>query len=330
VGERRAAGRATVNRLRNMGQQVVPVEVSGRSIAKTFWGKAWCKNLESYSDYSNRLPRGRSYVRHGTVVDLKVHSGEVTGLVSGSSLYSVRLSIAPLSPQRWEAIREACAGEIGSLVDLLMGKLSRQVMAVVTEQRVGLFPSPSEITLACSCPDWATMCKHVAAVMYGVGARLDDHPELLFTLRGVEPSELLAEAVTRQVSTPAQALGQVLDSEDLGDMFGIDLEDEDEFDLPASPPAPQESEPSSVPCADEEDEPEVHPRDLGAIGLSPATLQLLILIINEPGLGADTLGRVLSLTPAQVAQGIDVLEERELVHLAATAGGVGYQRLGRR
>src|SRR5512138_901063 len=177
VAQRRAmAARELAKLAKKNGHAASPVAIEGRKIASTFWGKAWCDNLEAYSDFSNRLPRGRTYVRNGSVVDLQITPGKVTARVSGSSLYKIEIKIQPLLPKIWKSIQKECAGKIDSLIELLQGKLSSAVMQVVTRQNGGLFPTPKEINLDCSCPDWADLCKHVAASLYGVGARLDSNP----------------------------------------------------------------------------------------------------------------------------------------------------------
>ena len=168
--------------------------IEGRKIAGTFWGEAWCDNLERYSDFANRLPRGRTYVRNGSVVDLQVGPGRVTALVSGSTMYDVKVTVGPVPRARWSAICKDCSGAIDSLVELLQGRFSKGVMTRLCEEKTGLFPSPKDILFTCSCPDWASMCKHVAAVLYGIGARLDHQPELLFTLRKVDQQDLIAKA----------------------------------------------------------------------------------------------------------------------------------------
>ena len=204
-----------------------PVRIEGRTIARSFWGKAWNQNLESYSDYENRLPRGRSYLTSGQVLDLKIGAGMVDALVMGSNLYRVEVRISPLPPARWKALSTACAGKVGSLVELLQGRLSDQVMAVVTRPGEGLFPSPREITKSCSCPDWADVCKHVAAVLYGVGARLDRQPELLFLLRGVDHLDLIGAAAEGPLAAgPAATAAPTIADEDIAGIFGIELEAE--------------------------------------------------------------------------------------------------------
>src|SRR5713226_5298345 len=194
VAERRRQAERKLRKLKKKGQSVSPVTIDGRTIAKSFWGKSWCTNLERYSDYANRLPRGRTYVRNGSVVDLQIAKGEVIAMVAGSELYKVKATIAPVKASRWRAICRDCAGQIDSLVELLQGRLAKGVMDRVCREGDGLFPSPTEIKLSCSCPDWADMCKHVAAALYGVGARLDQKPQLLFGLRGVDENELIVGA----------------------------------------------------------------------------------------------------------------------------------------
>jgi uncharacterized Zn finger protein len=224
VAERRRKALKKMDSLRKKGRVITPVSIDGRTIAKSFWGKAWCENLESYSDYENRLPRGRTYVRNGSVVDLQMAPSQITALVSGSEIYEVKIEILPVAKPRWKSICEDCAGSIDSLVELLQGRLSKGVMQRISQQQTGLFPSPKEIKLSCSCPDWAEMCKHVAAVLYGVGARLDQQPELLFRLRAVNEKELIASA-GKSLPAAKKAPAKVLGDEDLSALFGLDLAD---------------------------------------------------------------------------------------------------------
>jgi uncharacterized Zn finger protein len=205
------------------GRDASPVIIDGRKIARTFWGEAWCDNLERYSDLANRLPRGRTYVRNGSVVDLGIVPGAVTALVSGSDLYDVTIQVAAVPRTCWRAICKDCAGAIDSVVELLQGKLSKSVMARVCQAQTGLFPSPQDITFTCSCPDWASMCKHIAAVLYGIGARLDEKPELLFLLRNVNQQDLVAKAGSDLSRTKSVRAGKVLDGGDLSAIFGIEL-----------------------------------------------------------------------------------------------------------
>ncbi len=225
VAVRRQRAMKKMEALRKKGVNVQPVEIDGRKIARTFWGEAWCDHLESFSDYANRLPRGRTYVRNGSVCHLAIDKGKIEAKVSGSELYTVQIAIKTLAPKTWKEVKRRCTGQIGSLIELLQGNLSDQVMEVVTDRQNGLFPLPGEISLECSCPDWATMCKHVAAVLYGVGARLDHKPELLFKLRGVDHEELIAADAEAAVSAAtARGTTKRLADDDLSDVFGIELE----------------------------------------------------------------------------------------------------------
>lgn len=226
AAERRRLAEATAKKLTKKGEKLEPIEISGRGIATTFWGVAWCDNLEAYSDYANRLPHGRTYVRNGSVIDLKISRGKVTALVQGSDLYKVTIQIEPLPAKRWKAFKQSAAGKVTNLLDLLQGKLSKDILAAVTAKGSGLFPSPAEIKLKCSCPDWADMCKHVAAVLYGVGARLDRQPELFFALRGVDVQELVVAASETAAAPLAGAqAGSALAGEDLSALFGIEIDE---------------------------------------------------------------------------------------------------------
>jgi uncharacterized Zn finger protein len=224
VAERRRRAMKKMAALRKKGVDVQPVEIDGRQIAKTFWGEAWCDHLESFSDFENRLPRGRTYVRNGSVCHLAISKGAIEAKVSGSELYTVKINIKTLPPKKWKELKARCSGQIGSLLELIQGKLSDHVMEVVTDRQEGLFPLPKEISLKCSCPDWAVMCKHVAAVLYGVGARLDTKPELLFTLRGVNHEELIrADAEKAVTAATARGKSKRLAASEIGDVFGIEF-----------------------------------------------------------------------------------------------------------
>lgn len=223
VARRKAIALKEVERRRKKGQKISPVVIEGRKITTTFWGTAWCNNLEAYSDFANRLPRGRTYVRNGSVVDLQIAAGKITAVVSGSSLYDVKIEISKLPSEHWQATKSKCSGQIGSLVELLQGKLSKSVMDIVTARDDGLFPKPREIKMSCSCPDYAGLCKHIAAVMYGVGARLDQQPEMLFALRQVDHLELIAAVPSMTAAKPKSKGRKTLALGDIGGVFGIEM-----------------------------------------------------------------------------------------------------------
>jgi uncharacterized Zn finger protein len=246
AAEKRRRANKAANVLKKTGHKPDPVRLDGRTIARSFWAKAWCKNLESYSDYANRLPRGRSYLRSGSVVDLQIAPGVINAAVSGSALYKVTITIKAVKQAAWKALKTNCAGQVGSLMDLLQGKLSAQVMEIITRRETGLFPEPAEIGLDCSCPDWAGMCKHVAATLYAIGVRLDEKPELLFMLRAADHHELITEAsksVTTDVSTAGDG-SAMLTGESLEAIFGIEIEP---ATCEAAPPTVSESPKSRDP-----------------------------------------------------------------------------------
>ena len=240
MAERRRKAELEMAKLRKKGVAVSPVKIEGRVIASTFWGKAWCENLESYRDYENRLERGRTYVRNGSVVDLQIAPREVTATVSGSALYKVKVSIGEVAEAQWKSICADCAGGINSLVELLQGRFSKGVMERICRQGAGLFPKPSEIRFSCSCPDYASMCKHVAAVLYGVGARLDASPELLFRLRAVNENDLVANiGDALPMSKQGPAAGKVLEADDMAALFGLDMAGSDDpVEVRPEPAAP--------------------------------------------------------------------------------------------
>ena len=233
VAERRRKAEKQLAKLKMKGHTIDPVKIEGRTIAKSFWGRSWCTNLERYSDFASRLPRGRTYVRNGSVLDLQIVKGEVRAQVSGSKLYSVKITMSPVTEARWKPICRDCTGCIDSLVELLQGRVSKGVMDRVCREGDGLFPAPREIKMSCSCPDGADMCKHVAAVLYGVGARLDHSPALLFKLRGVDADELLARAgEDGPLPRSAPATTKVLDEGDIAALFGLEMDAEPTWDNP--------------------------------------------------------------------------------------------------
>jgi uncharacterized Zn finger protein len=231
--EAKASVQREIERRRKRGEAFNQLTLPTKcvKIATTFWGKAWCNQLETYHDYESRLPRGRSYLRQGNVYNLEIEPGLVTAMVAGSSLYEVRVRIESLLKPEWERFKEACAGQVLSLLDLLGGKLGDGILRAITDPEQGLFPKSKEIRFSCTCPDHADMCKHVAAVLYGVGAKLDTAPDLFFVLRSVDASELLT-TTARDTLGKAHGVDDALAGEDLSALFGIELA-----------PEPSETEP---------------------------------------------------------------------------------------
>ena len=243
VAQRRADAEKQLAKMLKKGEALHPVTLAGFAIASKWWGKAWCKNLEQYADFSNRIGRGRSYVRNGMVLDLRIAPGAVTALVQGSRAqpYKVNVKMALLSAAARAKVEAACRGQLGSLADLLAGQFPKALEALFTTEGSGLFPAPQEITFDCSCPDSASMCKHVAAVVYGIGARVDEDPGLFFALRGIEPQQLIGGVVQQHADEllvkAKRTSKKILAETDLGAVFGIEMAEPVETAPVAPPPA---------------------------------------------------------------------------------------------
>jgi uncharacterized Zn finger protein len=227
VADKKNKAQKMLTKLRKKDPNIAPIIIEGRKIAKTWWGIAWNQNLESYADYSNRIGRGSSYVKNGMVLDLRIETGQINALVmgSGSTPYTVKITIDPLSQAQWNHITSQCSQKIGSLTDLMEGKFPQDLANLFLQQQSGLFPSPKEIHLSCSCPDWASMCKHVAAALYGVGARFDQDPLLFFKLRNIPFEALLKSSVEEKMNSLLKNAGKktarILEDGDIADIFGI-------------------------------------------------------------------------------------------------------------
>ncbi len=227
VHERKVRATAHVEKQKKLGKLMRPVlPISGSQIAETFWGRAWCTHVEQFADMDNRLSRGRSYVRHGAVVDLVLEPGQAVAQVLGSALYKVEIRVRALRPRKWAALVKRCHGQIDTLVDLLGGQLSPAVMRLLTEPGGGILPESDEIDFSCSCPDFSVMCKHVSAVLYAIGSRLDIDQGHLFVLRQVDCTELVGQAA-QGVAYLESANTTGLTDADLSGLFGIDLADAD-------------------------------------------------------------------------------------------------------
>lgn len=225
--ELKAKAAASVQKAAQRGTVLEPVTIRGRAIAKSWWGNAWCENLERYADYENRLDRGKRYVRTGSVVDLKIQKGRILAKVQGTrrTPYKVEVRISPLSEEKCQTIIEKCGRRIQNLEELTSGRFPEELQELFTG-RDGLFPTPREISFSCSCPDWALMCKHVAAVLYGVGARLDEAPSLFFELRGIEMERFIdvtiANRIEAMLANANKPSSRIMDEADMTGLFGIE------------------------------------------------------------------------------------------------------------
>ncbi len=216
----------TKEKARKKGIIYSPVIVEGRKICTSWWGISWCQNLERYADYASRIDRGKRYVRNGSVIDLQISRGKVTARVQGTrkAPYKVEIRISPLSEEKCQVIMNRCGRKLESLDALLSGDFPEDMKDLFFEEG-GLFPTPAEISLNCSCPDWALMCKHVAAVLYGIGTRFDHDPLLFFELRGLDVNQFidvtLKNRVNERLENVDNRTSRMMDSEDLSAIFGV-------------------------------------------------------------------------------------------------------------
>jgi uncharacterized Zn finger protein len=230
VAEKKAKAAKKLKQLSKKNPNMKPVILQGSAIARTWWGKAWNLNLERYADYHNRIGRGRNYVRHGAVLDLQITPGEARASVQGSqsSPYSVVIGIKTLKKDIWQTILDQCQGMLESLQELINGSFPKTIGEIFTHSDSGLFPSPKEIKFSCSCPDGAGMCKHVAATLYGIGVRLDESPELFFSMRNVEMDALIGQVILdhkqKLLTRASKKSSRIIEKTDLSRTFGIELE----------------------------------------------------------------------------------------------------------
>lgn len=227
AAEKKAKVNRSVEKFKKKNPDIEPVIIEGRTLAKSWWGKAWNLNLESYADYENRIARGKSYVRSNAVLDLKILKGQVVAKVQGSRAkpYDVEIIIDTLDNEKWEQVTALCNHRIDSLEQLIEGKFPKELEVLFTERKLGMFPSPKEIHFACSCPDWAYMCKHIAAVLYGVGARLDVNPMLFFELRAMDGQELVRKSMEKTLESMMKNAGtkskREIAERDISNIFGL-------------------------------------------------------------------------------------------------------------
>ena len=227
VEELQRKAQESVKSAKNKGKEMHPIIVEGRQIAKSWWGMAWCKNIEQYADYASRIERGKRYVRSGAVVDLQIVKGKVKARVQGTrkTPYKVEINISPLKEEVCEDIIEKCSSQIQNLQELVNGQFPESLKEVFLSEN-GLFPSQREISFNCSCPDWALMCKHVAAVLYGIGTKLDENPFLFFELRGIDVNKLVDVTIKDHVDSLLEhanmpPTNRVMDDSCIETLFGL-------------------------------------------------------------------------------------------------------------
>ena len=227
AGEKKAKAERSLAKLRKKNPDIEPVVIEGKTLAKSWWGKAWNLNLESYADYSNRIDRGKSYVRSNAVLDLKILKGKALATVQGSRAkpYNVEIDIDTLDSKKWDQVVSLCNHRIDTLEQLIEGKFPKELEILFTDKKYAMFPSPKEIHFDCSCPDWASMCKHVAAVLYGIGSRLDRNPMLFFDLRDIDGAELIRKTMEAKLDGMLKNAGKKskreIAAKDISEIFGL-------------------------------------------------------------------------------------------------------------
>jgi len=227
VAKKKENAKKQIEKLKKKQPDIAPIVIEGNVIARTWWGKAWNKNLEIYADYSNRISRGRSYVRNGAVLDLKIAKGVVKALVQGSDRrpYEIMITIDRLSNEKWDTVLTLCNHKIDNLEELVDGKFPKELEEIFTLEGKGLFPTKKEIKFDCSCYDSAHMCKHVTAALYGIGARFDEDPILFFKLRDIDFEVLLKKTVEQKMQSLLENAGKktsrVIDDDEAFDLFNL-------------------------------------------------------------------------------------------------------------
>lgn len=228
-----------------------PDGVRVKKLGTTWWGQRWIGSLEHFSrEYLSRLGRGRSYARGGRVHDLQIGPGKVTALVTGSEAvpYEVTIGMEAFSARTWNAAIAAMAKEARFAAELLAGRMPQDIDAVFKSSKCSLFPRKShDLETDCSCPDWASPCKHVAAVHYVLGEAFDKDPFLLFELRGRSREQVL-HALSRLRSSGTEIHG---DTATEATSLVVQSGDPQAYEQPATPlPALRFSfDPPAVPAA---------------------------------------------------------------------------------
>ena len=236
-GKTRTRGRATKGRPRRVRQ------------AESWWARRWVEVLESFQ-VGRRLGRGRSYARQGQVVEIELGKGFVTALVQGSrdAPYLVRMRLSMLSSIDWKKVTRSIAEDPELTGALVTGRIPENIEEVFQPLGLSLFPTASgDLKTACSCPDQANPCKHVAAVYYLLGEEFDRDPFLVFRLRGIDRAELIeaigGSAALRgaPVAAPARPAPEAKPATEAG------ATEAGEATAAPEPPAPAEREPEPLP-----------------------------------------------------------------------------------
>lgn len=232
ISDQKAMALKSKKRLeKNLNRSLEPIILASTKLATSWWGKMWNTNLERYAEYSNRIGRGKTYVKNELVIDLQIEESKVFAYVQGKRRdpYQIAIYIDPTKPGLIEQIKEKCQGKLDTVEELLEGKFSKEISSIFMIQGAGLFPEPKEIKFRCSCPDYTSCCKHVSAVLYGIGSKLDVNPLLFFTLRGINLDDFLKDVIISKTENILDKgikckSKRIIDNANIEDLFDIDLD----------------------------------------------------------------------------------------------------------
>ena len=228
VAEKKKRNKEKIEKLEKL-MDISPIKVEKRKIAHSWWGEAWIDNLEIYADYSNRLARGRKYLRYGAVANLDIEKGDIKGIVIGSSkkYYEISISIDTLEEEKRNNLVKKIKKRISSLEELVQGEFPKELKGLLKSKENNLFPKAKEINFLCSCPDYAKMCKHIVAILYGVGVKLDQDPLLLFKLRGIDIDYIIDKTIENKsndlLDKSSESSDRVIENSEVNDLFDMDF-----------------------------------------------------------------------------------------------------------
>ena len=164
------------------------IEMASRPITKTWWGEKWLDALKGV-DYANRIGRGKTYANTGRVYDIIINDNLALAKVKGNyqSFYNVSVEFKQFSQSEKNTIIKAIYENPTVMSALLNRKLPREVYDLLKSQNVNVFPtSHRDLNTDCNCPDYATICKHIAGLVYMIALEIDKDPFLIFKLRGLD------------------------------------------------------------------------------------------------------------------------------------------------
>ncbi|MGH9066476.1 MAG: SWIM zinc finger family protein [Acidimicrobiales bacterium] len=308
------AGRPLPPRLPKVTRPVARRPRARQGFGQTWWGRAWVEAIEGRARLDpNRLPRGRTYARRGSVGELGVEPGVVRAAVQGSRAkpYAVWVRVRPFDDGEWDRLLDSVASRLGHAAALLDGELPAELSEDVAAAGLDLLPGLGEVQPRCTCPDWADPCKHSAAVCYLIADALDADPFLLLLLRGRSREEVMAAVRRRRGAALGAPAGEPDEGEeDPGLRAGEVAARGERPGLPAPPLPPASPGRPVVLSADPPPLSGLHAEDLRA-------------------LAADAAERAWALAVGDRTTGLELSLEEDLARRAAAALGEGGRGVAR-